>query len=641
MHSSRPGQAASLATACLLVSAGTLLAKSNGAPSGHTGGPFPGEQSCTVCHGGSEINSGSGTLAILVDGAPASEYRYTPGETVSLIINFSDPDAQRSGFQVTARFADEGCGQAGSLAPGPSPSTSPVKMVSGSCGAGNVQWATQRRAASGSSATWDVAWTAPSEDIGPVTFAVAANGANGNASTSGDSIYQIRATVEPEAAAAPPAISDAGVVLADLRSATAKGAPNALATARGSGFAAATVVGSSGVLEAAGRVSTVLEGSCVEVNQQRAPLVRIAHDEATFQIPSAAGLGAATVQVIRGCDTPEGARSNSIAFPISAAQPVLFQFSEEDEGTSALLPDLSLAAPAADTGTLRRPALPGEVVTFLGTGFGLTAPPLETGEISPLPRRLATASIRPMIGQFEVQADHILYAGASPGFAGLYELSLRLPDNVPAGSHAFGVLVNGVASATGPKLEVGALPAPPPVTGPTTEVECAVGLVVKPGGRCTATVAGIEASFEVHATTGQGCIAAGAVSTCDASKLAANGAEASKNADGSWTLHKMPTAPPPDKPATDEPVTCNKDMVLGPGQSCNATVDTPTFGVITGRLDVDAGGNACVEALQGLIKACGMKDINANLGIIGGEVKDNGDGTWTITKLPPPPEPSP
>ena len=606
---------ASLALLCCLGVAGDALARSGGAPGAHTGGPFPGERACTQCHAGA-INSGQGSLALSIGGAPAAEHGYTPGETVSLVVEFSDASAVRSGFQLTVRSGD-GCGQPGTLAAGSTANGSGVRTATGTCGSGTVQWATHSRPRNGPTGAWDVAWTAPSETAGPVTVAVTANGANGDAATSGDQVYTLVATIEPAAQAAPPVISENGVVLADLASSTATGAPRAIAAARGSGFAAMGVASEGGALDEAGRLSAALEGTCLEINQTRAPMVFLSEDLAGFQIPASTGIGSASVQVIRGCDTPEEARSNMAPFQVAAVQPAFFLFSESPPGIGAMHDDLSLVAPADSMAG--RPARPGEVVTFFGTGFGPTEPPLETGEIATQPRALANASLRPMVGQMELAPENIVYAGAAPNFAGVYQLSVRVPDEAAPGSHAFSVLLDGVQSAAGPMLEI----------AEAEDSVCAVGLVVQPGGRCVSSAGEAGGGFEVD-MAGQACFVAGEMSTCGDASLSAAGAEAMKNDDGSWTVTAVPD--PVGEPMEEgETIACAVDLVVPQGGRCAATISG-----IMGTLVVDEEGMGCLEVASLGFPLCGENLINTTLSLFGAAVRANEDGTWTVTMLPAP-----
>jgi uncharacterized protein (TIGR03437 family) len=78
------------------------------------------------------------------------------------------------------------------------------------------------------------------------------------------------------------------------------------------------------------------------------------------------------------------------------------------------------------------PAKAGDIITLYATGLGRTVPDLWWGELA------TSATWLKDIQQFnvflngsQVDRNHILYAGLAPGFAGLYQVNLRLPDNVP------------------------------------------------------------------------------------------------------------------------------------------------------------------------------------------------------------------
>ncbi|MCW5962549.1 MAG: hypothetical protein KIT83_00815 [Bryobacterales bacterium] len=79
------------------------------------------------------------------------------------------------------------------------------------------------------------------------------------------------------------------------------------------------------------------------------------------------------------------------------------------------------------------PARSGSIVTIWATGLGATTPEPQPGE---LPRAAAMltriAEFEIWLGGVKVSADHILYAGVAPGFAGLYQINLLLPQDTPA-----------------------------------------------------------------------------------------------------------------------------------------------------------------------------------------------------------------
>ena len=505
-----------LALAFVAGAAPLATAYSGGGPARRSGGDFPGELSCTACHTGSEVNSGGGTLELLISDAAADGQSYTPGEAIVLTVKFEDSDASRIGFELTARSGD-GCGPAGSLATTSSDDGANVKVVDGECGDGTsaIQWATHTTPRTGSSTTFEVQLTPPSESVGPIEVAVAVNGANGNLSTSGDKIYTAQATLSVEGASTgPPTISDGGVVLIGGASAMSpQGAPGAIVALSGTNFAD-TGVTMQGTVDENGDLSTVLNGVCVEVGTTRAPVLYVADDQILFQVPVGTGLGSVAIQVIRNCDSPTGGpeavSSNSSTLTISSVQPVILQFSEEVSNVFALHSDFAVVASAdaftssgdeSDSSTEEeasstiqaRPAAPGDLVTVYGTGFGLTDPGLRSGEMPDLPLSLAAESIKAMVGEFEVASENIVYAGASPEIAGLYQVSARIPDTVPDGDHSFSLILDGQTTTLASGLVVAA------ATSTEPEVQaCALNLVLQPGESCAGSISGIAGIFEVR-----------------------------------------------------------------------------------------------------------------------------------------------
>ena len=152
---------------------------STGPPAGYT--HAPGELTCSECH--TTPTQSTGTLTLDVP------QHYTPGQTYDITVTHAsaDPTRVRWGFELTA--LDSSDEKAGTLAPsddltqvvnnqGPFPSRQYVEH-------------TQKGTFSGqqNGAQWTFKWTAPDADVGPVTFYVAGNQANGDGNSSGDNIY--------------------------------------------------------------------------------------------------------------------------------------------------------------------------------------------------------------------------------------------------------------------------------------------------------------------------------------------------------------------------------------------------------------------------------------------------------------------
>jgi len=150
-----------------------------GAPPGFSGG-FT-EQSCDGCHFHAAPNTGPGRLAL--EGVPD---RFAAGESYRVTIALTQPGMKLAGFQLTARFKDDGS-QAGTLA-----KDSSSDALVGIEAQSGIQYAGQRREGAAvvmpEGSLWTVIWTAPSATR-PIVFHVAANAANGDERADGDYVY--------------------------------------------------------------------------------------------------------------------------------------------------------------------------------------------------------------------------------------------------------------------------------------------------------------------------------------------------------------------------------------------------------------------------------------------------------------------
>src|SRR5687768_15260101 len=145
-----------------------------------------GEQSCHACHFAREPNLPPGRLGLR--GVPE---RYSPGATYPIMVFLTNPGMAAAGFQLTARFTDDGK-QAGSLARALSDSTRVAITMSY-----DIAYAHQLRPGSApaakDTASWIVLWTAPATG-GGVSFHAAANAADGDDTVDGDVVHTTSAT---------------------------------------------------------------------------------------------------------------------------------------------------------------------------------------------------------------------------------------------------------------------------------------------------------------------------------------------------------------------------------------------------------------------------------------------------------------
>ncbi len=149
-------------------------------PAGHTGAP-PENMTCSQCH----LGLGNGSLELLIG---EGEGLYIPGETYPVQVRISDAGQERFGFSMVSRIGSTPSQPTGSWTPGEN-----NQVYSGGTHIGH-----QNAPFASGSYTFDMMWTAPDQDIGPVRFYLAANAANGNFSNgAGDNIYSTMLVLQP------------------------------------------------------------------------------------------------------------------------------------------------------------------------------------------------------------------------------------------------------------------------------------------------------------------------------------------------------------------------------------------------------------------------------------------------------------
>ncbi|GAC1446434.1 MAG: hypothetical protein NVSMB56_05080 [Pyrinomonadaceae bacterium] len=168
-------------------------AYASGPPAGYTNAL--GERNCTECHRGGNLLSGGTRFTIE---APTT---YQPGGTYQITVRHTTTDTSRKrwGFELTT--LDVNNARAGSLM-----KLSTTTQILDNAGPfGNRQYIehTTENGVDGTfrgqtgGASWTFNWTAPTTNVGPITFYACGNQANNDGGDTGDQIYTTRATVNP------------------------------------------------------------------------------------------------------------------------------------------------------------------------------------------------------------------------------------------------------------------------------------------------------------------------------------------------------------------------------------------------------------------------------------------------------------
>jgi len=352
--------------------------------------------------------------------APAS---YASGSSNTVTVTVSDPNQRRWGFELSARTA--GGQQAGTLVN----SSDSTRIVSQS-GIQYIEHSNAPTTAAGAGFTFSFTWQAPDVSTGPVTFYVAGNAANANfSSDSGDRIYTSSLTVDPQAAGPTPSIFDGGVVSnASFAAHPAPVAPGTLIAIFGTNLTANGATADDTFLGPDNRITTTLAGASVTVNGVAAPMLRAFPEQLVAQMPTElTGIGTATIEATVG-----GQTSVSRTFNVDAITPGIISIPPSTGGQGAVLISntTTIAAPVGSIqGRTTRPAGPGDFITIFCTGLGQVTPPVATGQLAP-GQHDTVAPTTVTIGGITTNAA---FSGLAPGFAGLYQVDVQVPQGVSPG----------------------------------------------------------------------------------------------------------------------------------------------------------------------------------------------------------------
>lgn len=218
----------------------------------------------------------------------------------------------------------------------------------------------------------------------------------------------------PLAIAIPPAYSLASVV----HSATGQPgsfAPNSMVTIYGTALAYGTEAVSTGQT----LLPRTLAGVQVNISGGSAYLFYVSPQQINFIMPPTLLPGPVTLFVAR-----EGVSGPVLTVTLAETAPGFFATDTgEVIGTHA---DGRLITDNA-------PAVPDEVIVLYCAGLGRTNPEADPGRASV---RAAPILLLPklvvLLGGTAVDTSRVLYAGITPGFAGLYQINLRIPTGVTA-----------------------------------------------------------------------------------------------------------------------------------------------------------------------------------------------------------------
>ena len=163
----------------------------------------------------------------------------------------------------------------------------------------------------------------------------------------------------------------------------------------------------------------LLNGVSVSINGKPAPLYFVSASQINVLVPFATTGPAATIVVQNG-----GVNSNTVTVPVAATSPGVYTLDQSGSGGGAILhADYSLVNAA-------NPAIGGETVLIYLTGLGTVTPGLTDGTAGTITTLYRTdADVVVYVGGEQAT---VLFKGLAPGYPGLYQLNVTLPQFLKA-----------------------------------------------------------------------------------------------------------------------------------------------------------------------------------------------------------------
>jgi uncharacterized protein (TIGR03437 family) len=173
---------------------------------------------------------------------------------------------------------------------------------------------------------------------------------------------------------------------------------------------------------------TLLDGVTLTMNGIPVPLIYVSPTQINAQVPFEIASGPATLVLIKN-----GVAGQPVPIFIAGAAPQIFLTT----GThaAALNQDSSVNSP-------NKPAMPGSVISVFWTGQGQVNNPITSG--APASALILNTTVAPTAATIGGRPAAVLYSGLAPGFVGLAQANLQIPD-LPPGEYP---VVLTVGSAT-------------------------------------------------------------------------------------------------------------------------------------------------------------------------------------------------
>jgi uncharacterized protein (TIGR03437 family) len=180
-------------------------------------------------------------------------------------------------------------------------------------------------------------------------------------------------------------------------------------------------------------------------NGNTLPLFFVSPGQINFQLPFVTVSGPTTFQLT----ITNGQLNSTINVTLAPYSPSIFTTNSQGTGqAAALVNSTSIIVAPAGMFPGSRPAAKNEFIQLYCTGLGDVTNRPNLGAASPSAPNLATTLAQPTVSIGGVDAN-VVFSGLSPGFVGLYQVNLQVPQTAPSGDAVPVVLkIGGVTSNT-------------------------------------------------------------------------------------------------------------------------------------------------------------------------------------------------
>ncbi|MCU1259434.1 MAG: hypothetical protein JWO80_2319 [Bryobacterales bacterium] len=201
-------------------------------------------------------------------------------------------------------------------------------------------------------------------------------------------------------------------------------APGDIASAYGFQLAGPTPVGAATL-----PLTNNLAGVQVFVNNLPAPVYYVSAGQVNFEVPTAVQPGPATLRI-----TVNGQAGNTVSSVVAQRAPRILKLNTANYGI-IVNQDGSFPMPATP-GFNSHPARAGDALVIYAIGLGATTPAVPDGTASPTsPLAVTNTPIVNFGGGFASppMPGQVLFSGLTPGFVGLYQVNVIVPQGTPIG----------------------------------------------------------------------------------------------------------------------------------------------------------------------------------------------------------------